>query len=1011
MKLSKLILVWCVVALIGSLHTTTAQSVPFQEARNEVRDRYEYERADGTHALSKQFRRWEWFWESRVGSDGSMPSSEVYRSAAILHESSLKKGDALQSIARWTEVGPVAPANFTNPNGWFGIGRINCIAFSYQNASSMWLGSAAGGVWRTTNGGQQWIEVPIAGYPIFGVSDIAVSPQDDKIIYIATGDANGSVAGTITGFPSFSFGVLKSTNGGQTWTATGFASTTDRQQVIGRLWVDPRDARTVVAATSNGIRRTTDGGATWQFVSGTIHMRDLVQHPTNPNVLYAASFNFEGAIQVFRSTNAGAQWTLTETFTNAVRGRLAVSAHAPNLVYLLTSAPRPFGLGGVFYSTNQGVAWTQLETTRNLLGWSSTGDDWDRGGQGWYDLAMTVSPTNSQRVTVGGVNNWRSTNGGASWNIATEQRGRDAPFVHADQHFLAYHPLNGRLYACNDGGISVSTNDGVHWQDISTGLRIQQFYAMDVSQTVPTTLIAGAQDNATYIKKESGGAHVIGGDGMECLIDWSNANNMYASIYNGQLYRSTTGGQNFSIMSRSNERGEPGAWVTPMVMSAINPNVLFVGYRNVWRSANQGTTWNRISNFSVSAESTLRKLAVSPTSEDHIYASFSSSLFRTTNRGTTWNQVRDIGSYVSSITVDPDNPNKAYVTFGAFDARYRVAVIEDGEVRDISGTGLPNVPANTILVHNSVAKRLIVGTDIGVYFRDGENGAWEPFGTNMPTTIVTDLVMVNSTNMLRASTYGRGIWEVDASQCQAAVPEINVSPSSSTAICTGDTLTLTAPAGYYRYRWSNGDTNRVLRLASGSQSGDYAVNVTDQKGCRATSNVITVSILPAPPRPLVLVRGDTLRSTAVGGIVRYQWYRGLRGSTAESAISGATQREYVPETSDLYSVRVYNASNCSNHSEAVQATLTSISVSSSAASDVRVVPNPATSLTRISWDGLSVNAQQVSVHSLDGRTVINAEVQPGESSLTLDVASIARGVYIVRLQSTHGVHSIPFVRE
>lgn len=983
-------------------------SQSFADLRATAQARLEGPGASGGQSFSKQFRRWEWFWDSRKGLDGTLPSTLMYENAHVHALRARAKGDAAATGATWRETGPVAPPNFDQSQAWFGIGRVNCIAFSYQTASLMFAGSANGGLWKTTNSGNLWTEVPVPILPIFAVTDIAIAPQNDRIMYVATGDANGSVAGDISGYPAFSYGVIKTTDGGATWSRTGLTSELRQQLVIGRLWVQPTNPNVVVAATALGIQRSTDGGETWRTVTASVHVRDIIQHPLKPNVLYGATFNFAGTIALLKSTDAGATWRQTTTFQSTVRARLAVSEHQPNSVWAVTSATFPYALGGVYVSYDEGENYDKLNVTQNLLGWSQSGTDWSRGGQGWYDLALAVSPVNSQRITVGGINNWRSNSGGASWQLLTEQNGNGAPFVHADQHFLAYHPTTRHLYACHDGGIAVSNNDGTSWRDASTGLRIQQYYAMDVAQSNPTTLIAGSQDNATYIRTTSGGRHVIGGDGMQCLIDPTNPNIMYASIYYGQFYRSTNGGTNFATISSREVRNEPAAWVTPIAMSKQNPSTIYLGYRNVWQSTNRGTSWTRISNFNVSSSATLRALAVAPSSDTHIYAAFSDALYYTTNGGTSWTQVRDVSEYVSSIAIDPADPTRAFLAVASYNSARRVLVVENGNVRDLTGIGLPAVPANTILFQKNLVSRLIVGTDAGVYYLDNQSGAWEPYGRNMPTNIVTDLVLVESTQTLFAATYGRGIWEIDATQCVAVTPTIQRTPVSPAQPCAGDTVTLSAPAGYSSYRWSNGDTTQSIVLFTFGQSGDYTVSVTDRNGCRATSAITSVEFLRAPGRPTISRRGDTLRSTVVGGVVRFQWYSGQRNTAEERPIVGATQREYVPTSSGWYSVEVFNDANCSAHSEAVEVTLTSVA-SSTESPAIALAPNPTTGSAQLSWSE-SLTVSRVDVLSIDGRIVWQAHAEAGSTTMTVDLANAAHGTYLVRIVSPRGTWMRPISR-
>jgi len=220
---------------------TTLQAGEFDRIRDQMKAVYTTVNADGTIRVAKQFNRWEYFWERRLLPNGDFPTSAQYMSEALgVERRNSRLSEDLQAIPTWKEIGPEAPATI-DQSQWNGIGRVNCMAFSYQNDNLLWLGSAAGGLWKSTNNGGLWKYVAVPGFPMFGVSDIQLAKSDDKIIFVATGDAETALPGSLSGYPVFSYGVIKSTDGGLTWTPTGLSYTPESNNVVCKLWVNPTD--------------------------------------------------------------------------------------------------------------------------------------------------------------------------------------------------------------------------------------------------------------------------------------------------------------------------------------------------------------------------------------------------------------------------------------------------------------------------------------------------------------------------------------------------------------------------------------------------------------------------------------------------------------------------------------------------------------------------------------------------------------------------------------------------
>jgi len=983
-----------------------ADSTEYQRVSTRMRDVMEPRRADGSRPMNKQFRRWEWFWQGRIQQDGTFPTSEMYlRENTRINNAKVRED--LQAAKVWKELGPMAPDLPSGSSSWYGIGRVNCIEVSRQNPDLLYVGSASGGVWKSTNAGSSWTYVDITIVPVVGVSDIAMSATDDKVMYVATGDANGATPGDLNSYNSFSYGLVKTTDGGATWATTNLQFAASDNAVVSRLWVDPRDANVVVAATYSGMYRTTDGGAAWTKTNTGL-FRDMIGKPNNPDVLYSTTYAYRGGAKIFRSVNAGRVWEEVFNITRANRIRLAVTKANVNVVGALASDFETQGLEGVYKSDDGGDSFGQLFTNLNLLDWSHDGRGPGVGGnlgQGFYDLAMEISPTNANHLYVGGVNIWRTTTNGQSWILSAYQSGGyGASLVHADQHFFKFHPSRNVIYSTHDGGVARSTDAGISWRDMSNGLRIQQYYGLATSNINPSLTISGAQDNGTVLSTNSGSTFkkVLDGDGMMTAIDYIDPQLMYGSRYNGDFFRSTNQGANWVFSISPAQKGEDGAWVSPIAADPKNNNVAYIGYTQVYKTTSGGTFWSKISSIAISKPA--RFISVSPSDQKYIYVSYDTELFSTSNGGTTWQRITGVASYIMSLDVHPTDPTTCYVAVGGYSGGIKVLKSTKGVVTNLTGDGLPNVPCNSVVYQSGARNRIFAGTDLGVFVSDEGSNYWQRYGVGMPNVIVTAMRFITSSNILRVSTYGRGTWEVDATQCIATTPTVNA--STPTTQCSGDSVVLEASSGFASYRWSNGDTTKRIVLRTVGQTGAYSVNVEDNAGCRSSSVVTQVTLKQAPVKPNISKRGlDTLRSSAVGGITDFQWFRD------GTAISGATSRDLFTRSSGTYTVRVRNAVPCSAMSSDYVFVYdpTSVEEDVAAGRAIGISPNPGLDFVIVA---MPLSSQRtLDVVNLVGQTVYSTHVADGQRELRLNLATFARGAYIVRVSSETSVWMERLVRE
>lgn len=743
----------------------------------------------------KQFKRWEWYWESRILPNGQFPRSSATWDAYIEYRSTnrapaSKRAETIMSSANWTSKGPSTSAG----NGQ-GLGRINCLAFHPTEANTFWIGAPAGGLWKTTDGGTTW-STRTDSLPVLGVSDIAIDPTNADIMYIATGDGDmGSLKGMIarSDGDTKSIGVLKSTNGGTTWNTTGLSWNVTSAKLMRRLLMSPTNSKIILAAATDGIWRTSDGGETWTNVQAGYFM-DLECKPGDASIMYASSY---GASEIYRSTDSGETWSSVVTLPGIIRVDLAVSAASPDLVDAIC-VNSSSGLAGLWTSKNSGASFTQYlvgTESNNML--NIKGDASGADGQGNYDLAYVINPDNEKDIWIGGVNVWSSQNGGSDWRLTSVWAdSADAlsaagvghpdtiPVVHADCHWLAFHPLQrGTLFACNDGGIHKTTDAGASWTDITNGLEISQIYRIGVAQTVAANVVCGLQDNATKELENNVWNERTGGDGMECLIDYSNNSILYSSAQNGTIFRTDKANDSEFVISVNIPGGQKegtspaGEWVTPFVIHPTNPKVLFAGYNKVYKTTDQGDSWSAIS--PVVSSDLLRYIAVAPSNPNTIYVATHDTIARTTDGGETWSYVSEwdpeVNGVVSYLAVDPTNPQRMFVTFSGYAAGKKVFMSPDGGTTwaNYSGT-LPNVPANCIVYQKGSNEGLYIGTDVGVFYRDGTMSDWVPYQDGLPVVVVTELEISYFNNKLWAATFGRGLWSADLYSSTVGVESQNI---------------------------------------------------------------------------------------------------------------------------------------------------------------------------------------------------------------------------------------------
>lgn len=764
-----------------------------------------------------QFKRWEAFMEPRVYPSGDISlATTALKNYQDFLEQNINAENEKSISGPWTAMGPMGNLTGLATNGLpRKAGRINFITFHPSDANTYWVGSPAGGLWKTTDNGSTWATTT-DNLAVIGCTDLAIDPTNSSIMYLATGDGYMSQRN-----PS-SVGVLKSTDGGATWNATGLVFPLSQKTEVRHILINPLNPQIVMASTSTGVYRTTTGGSgAWTQVLST-NTYDIAFKPTNPDTVYAAGLRFR------RSTDGGVNWTQISAGVptgGAQRMEIATTVANPNLVYVLSANSSTYGLQGVYRSTDAGTNFTQMATTPDIV--ASDCYITTTSGQGWYDLAFAASPLNQNELVAGGLGAWRSTDGGSSWtNIGCAYNwNSNVPFVHTDHQEMEYTTA-GVLYDVNDGGLCRYT--GTAWTDLTNPMNIAQIYKIGLSSLSSNLWITGHQDNGSNIYNNGVYKASLAADGTSNFIDRTNDQKMFASIWGGQFYKSNDGGASWNACVTGLTGSS--AFVTPWKQDPQVATTLYAGKVQMFRSVNSGDSWTATPGTmpGVNSSQYITEFAIAPSNNQYIYAIHGTTgMFVSTDAGSSWtlsNTGISTGSgALTFVSVDPSNPLKAYVTQSGYTAGKKVYKTIDGGANwtNIS-YNLPNLPANCSVFETGNANGgIYVGMDVGVYYIDdvvlgGGNPLWTLYNTGLPNTPVMDMAISPAApGKIRAATFGRGVYQADIGTVTGIIPALNgeikytVYPNPAT-----DVLTLKIKVDYaadFAIEISNASGNSVLK--------------------------------------------------------------------------------------------------------------------------------------------------------------------------------------------------------
>lgn len=870
----------------------------------------------------KPFMRWEYHWRNYTNEQGYIVSSDEFWDAWRQKNQSKTNRSATMSlpVSNWQ---PIGPFTHTNTGSWSsGQGRVNIVHVDPSNPNTIYLGAPAGGIWKSIDNGTTW--TPLTDeLPQIGVSGIAVDYSNSNVIYIATGDKDAG--------DSYSVGVYKSTDGGLTWNPTGTMGGSNPSRA-GDILIHPTNNQILWCATNNGIYKTTNAGISWtQVQTGDFAQGNIRLKPSDPSTVYAVSNN-----RFYKSTNEGNSFTQINTGlpANSSRLLLDVTPADANYIYIL-SANGSGDMQGIYRSTNAGTNWTKTSSNET----SVIGDVFE-SPQAWYDLALAVSTTNADEIYTGCLNVWKSTDGGVSVTKMNNWSSPSAPsYTHADIHYLGFH--GNRLFCGSDGGIYVSSNGGTNFTDLTAGVQISQFYKIAVSKQSAANMVGGLQDNGGHAYSGGQWKNYYGADGMDTAINPNNPNQYYGFIqFGGSMYISNNAGNGTSGSVAS--PGVEGNWVTPLTANSAGD--LFAGYNNLFKLVSGA--WVQ-QNTTPIGSGNIELISVDPSNDNTMYVANGSGLYKSTDLGVTFTNVYSASSAITSIEVHSSDSSIVYLTTSGVGGQVLKST-NGGTTFTNFSTGLPSIGKN-IIVHQgrNTDNPLYLGTDLGVFYRDDSMTSWQPFDINLPNVSVTDLEVNLEDAKLVAATYGRGIWQTDIPvqiptddvkfvsiqspgidiNCGATItPQVEVKNTGTNAI-TAVTFNYTIDGTPFNYVWNGSiasNANATVALPAASLSrGVHNLNVTSTitNDAYSDNNSGTISFYINDPGTVGVVNPFT---TPANALISYndggsgsQWVRGIRTSgimtSSGNTVYTTNLTGNYPDNIKSYLVsQCYNLSNVTN---------------------------------------------------------------------------------------------------
>ena len=870
--------------------------------------------------------------------------------------SSSRNSNRITSLS-WEERGPNGDFSIggnSRPNQDQTAGRIRAIMVDSLDPTgkTVFAGSVAGGLWKTTD-----ITASPANWTLVNdfMSNLAIAaicqdprPGFQNNMYLCTGESFSN-ADAVQGV-----GAFKSTDGGATWT---FLSSTSSYKNGTRIVCD--NAGNVYFGTRGaGLLRSTDGGTSWTAITpsglsaniGDIEISSTGRLHVATGIFSAGGYRYTDAPATVSTTTG---WNTPTTAYTVFNQRTELTSSG-NTLYALP-CDGSYQVPSIWKSTDGGDTWATT-VAQPTSGWAS--------GQGWYALSLAIHPTNPDVCIVGGLDCYKTTNGGNSWTKISTWASTSGQYVHADQHNMLWWDGGYKLLFACDGGIHFSSDAGITIRDRNKGLRVKQFYGVAVHPTLPNYFLAGAQDNGVHRLNHVGldsSAEVTGGDGCYTAIDQDEPQYQFGSYVYNVYRRSTNNGASWSSVTVSSSIGR---FVNPWDYDNVG-NKIYACYSAGtylrWDNPQTGNTWTPITVTNFGGQ-TVSAVQVSPHTANRVFFGTGSGRVVRVDDADQATPTATIitpsgaSGYVNCVAVGStdDHLIAVYSNYGV----NNVWVSHDGGTTwaasdgTVGSGGLPDMPVRWALFHPDADDKAFIATETGVWETDLLSGSTTVWAAN-PTfpNVRTDMIKYRAGDRtIAAGTHGRGIWSATVPlpfgfsfanpspatvTCPApASMSITLNTVSSGGFTGPITLSATGnPAGTtvsFSPSPVNGGSSTTVTL-NGTSSlvpGTYNISVTGSAtGVTSQTRTLSYTInagsgpaITSQPSNQSVCSGSSA-SFSVVSTGSYQWQQSTNGGTTWTSISGATTATYTIASAAIsangYQYRCIVSNNCASSTSTV----------------------------------------------------------------------------------------------
>ncbi len=997
------------------------------------------------------FKRHEWFYRQRALPYDTIPYDALDKAmkAEKIRYRESRDGQV------WTPVGPAGIVS-TYPSQWGVVsGRVRAIAVHPSDPQTVYAGVSSGGLWKSTDGGDSWIDVG-ANLPSMTYGAVEIDPHNPNVVYAGSGEwMRYFNLNTYDGK-----GMYKSTDGGSAWTeiTNGFGSRTH----FSSIRVSPYNPDVVFATLGSGywlyanpgnegVWRSSDAGVTWSRTLNVDDAFEVIPHPAVPNRVFACIGGGQSGSGLYVSVNDGISFSLNTSgipYSASVdRMHLAIVKDEPAVMYSLIYNGTSDSIW-LYKSVDTGSTWFPTPARYS-------------SGQGWYDLLLGVNPGNSNEVYIGDAELRRSVDGGQTFSYVGGSYWSQS--MHVDFHVMKYSlsDTSVRYIGC-DGGLYRSVDAGSSWHHRNSGLTTLQYYRISSHPTNPDIIIGGAQDNGLY-RTTNGGTGtwdlISTGDGMESFFNYSNGNIVYASTQYGAFKRSNTGGSygTFSNISFS-ASGQSFAWTAPFFMHPKVNTTLFAAAFRPYKSTNSGSSWFPLTTSNLTTAAII-SFDVSPANPDYMIiggAQWQTTppVFVSTNGGSQWTTVTanipGAARYITRVVCHPQNAATMYVVRSGFGSGKIYRTTNAGaNWLDIS-SNLPDVPHNDLFIDPEIPEVMYTANDLGVYVTTNSGASWtRENGIPWVPAIDFSYVKIGSSRILRAATHGRSAFQSYLPRNQApfvtqSIPDTALLEDFSKTFCRklsyafsdsdGSSLTYSVQAVLPGVSpVVSGDSLYLTSVEN--YFGQASVRVTASDGSLSVSDTFAVTVANVNDSPLTPViiypaNNDTFYTDTLSVLwnksydadhdpVSYIW--GLtgenistEGSTSDTVVS--ISGNYVTGSPYIFTVRASDGTDTTEINTRTFYRGHLIGISDPLVTVPKEIvllqnyPNPFNPVTTVRFGVPSVLNVKITIYNIFGqkvKTIANRSFGPGYHSAEWDSrdeknSAVSSGVYLYRLETQNG---------